>query len=124
MASFHFVLPYVFGWGPFLDRLPPAVRWGSYSINFFMSYLMLAGGALTLAAWRRLRAGGSPDSGIVVAMASFWVVNTLYQLFIPMPLPSRYLALRIALVGFSVVTAAAYMGTLRGLASPSLRAGG
>lgn len=77
MAIYHFVLPFAFGWGPFLDRLPPAIRWGSYSINFFMSYLMLAGGVLTLRAWRHIRAGRSPDRRIVAAMASFWVVNTL-----------------------------------------------
>lgn len=115
MASYHFVLPFAWGWDTSLRSLPPAIRWGSYSINFFMSYLMLAGGALTLVAWRRVHSGRPPDRGIVGAMASFWVVNLLYQIFIPMPLPERFLLVRVVLVGFAVVSAGAYLIALGGL---------
>jgi hypothetical protein len=77
-------------------------------MNFFMSYLMLAGGVLTLVALHRAQAGKPADRGIVAAMASFWLINTLYQLLIPMPLPSHLFLLRLALVGFAVLTASAY----------------
>ena len=115
MAAYHFVLPWAWNWGNMLSNLPPAIRWGSYSINFFMSYLMLAGGALTLIASRHVHSGRSPDRGIVGAMAGFWVVNTLYQLLIPLPLPPRLLPLRFALIGFAVVTGGAYVTALYAL---------
>jgi hypothetical protein len=119
MASYHFILPYAWHWGERLGSLPPAIRWGSYSINFFMSYLMLAGGALTLVAWRRARSGRSADRGIVAAMAGFWVINATYQLLIPLPLPIRLLPLRFALLGFAVLAAGAYLAALRALRAHS-----
>jgi hypothetical protein len=115
MAGYHFILPYAWEWGPSLDVLPPAIRWGSYSINFFMSYLLLAGGTLTLLAWRHLRSGRSADHGIAAAMGSFWVVNTLYQLLFPLPVPDRLLPIRIVLVGYAAATAAFHVAALRGL---------
>ena len=117
MASYHFFIPYALGWGSSLDTLPPAIRWGSYSINFFMSYLMLAGGALTLIVWWRVGAGRPADRGIVVAMASFWVVKLSYQVVIPMPVPERLLLVRWGLIGFALVTAGAHVIALPALAA-------
>jgi hypothetical protein len=108
MGAYHFILPYAWGWGTPLSTLPPAVRWGSYATNFFMSYLMLAGGVLTLLAWRRSRTGRPADPGIVVVMGGFWLVNAVYQVVVPMPLPSGWLPLRLALLGFALVTGGAY----------------
>lgn len=48
-------------------------------------------------------------------MASFWVVNLLHQIFIPTPLPERFLLLRVMLVGLAVVSAGAYLIGLGGL---------
>ena len=49
-------------------------------------------------------------------MGGFWLANTLYQLFIPMPLPPKLLVLRVVLVGYAIVTTIAYgtaLGALR-----------
>lgn len=115
MATYHFILPFAWHWGRWLGSLPPAIRWASYSMNFFMSYLMLAGGVLTLVACCHANSGRSPDRGIVAAMASFWLVNTLYQVLVPMPLPSHLFPLRLALVGFAVLTAGAHGIAFRAL---------
>ena len=55
------------------------------------------------------------NRGIVAAMASFWLVNTLYQVLIPLPLPSRLFPLRLALIGFAVLTAGAHGIAFRAL---------
>jgi hypothetical protein len=115
MACYHFALPYIWEWGPSLDALPPAIRWGSYSINFFKSYLLLMGGALTLLAWRHLGSGRTADRGIAAAMGSFWLINALYQLCSPLPIPDRLLSIRIILVGYAAATAALHLAALRGL---------
>ena len=115
MAGYHLHLPWEWHWGSSLGSLPPTLRWAIYSMNFFMSYLMLAGGLLTLVAWRRIRCGRPADRGIVAAMGSFWLVNTIYQLTLPMPLPWRLAALRFALVGFAAVVAGAHAVALLAL---------
>jgi len=74
-----------------------------------MSFLMLAGGVLTLSALAQLRAGHQPDRGIVAAMATFWLVNAAYQIVIPIPLPTYLGALRFVLFGYAIVVAAAHL---------------
>jgi hypothetical protein len=108
MGTYHFFLPYAWRWDRPLQSLPPTLQWGSHAINFFMSYLMLAGGVLTFAAFVQLRAGRRPGHGAVAAMGSFWLVNTAYQLIIPMPLPDHLFPLRLALLGYAAVVAAAH----------------
>ena len=110
MGGFHFFLPHLFGWGRHLGEVPPEIRWGTFAINFFMSYLMLAGGVLTLVScwlWRE----SDPvtrDVGIVVVMGSFWVMNLIYQLAFPFPVPPTLWRVRLLLIGFSLVTALFY----------------
>ena len=109
MATYHFFLPYAWNWDRALHTLPPAIQWGSNSINFFMSFLMLAGGVLTLSALAQLRAGRRPDRGIVAAMATFWLVNVAYQIVIPIPLPLYLGALRFVLLGYAIIVAGAHI---------------
>jgi hypothetical protein len=116
MGAYHFFLPSMFHWDRFVNKIPGAIRWGLFSINFFFSFLLLAGGILTFIALRRLHRSLSPDSGVLVAMGGFWLANTLYQLFIPMPLPPKLMVLRVVLVGYAMVTTIAYgvaLGALR-----------
>lgn len=116
MGAYHFFLPSMFHWDVFVKKVPGAIRWGLFSINFFFSFLLLAGGILTFIALRRLHRSLQPDWGVLIAMGGFWLANTLYQLFIPMPLPPKLWVLRLVLVGYAVVTTIAYgaaLGALR-----------
>ena len=116
MGAYHFFLPSMFNWSRFVRNIPPAIQWGLFSINFFFSFLLLAGGILTFVALRRLRQSLPPDRGVLVAMAGFWLANTLYQLFIPMPLPPKLWVLHVVLIGYAVVTTIVYvlaLGALR-----------
>src|SRR5712691_8626987 len=89
MGAYHFFLPSMFHWDRFVTRIPSSIQWALFSINFFFSYLLLAGGILTFVALRRLSRLLPPDRGVLLAMGGFWIVNTLYQVFIPMPLPPK-----------------------------------
>lgn len=108
MGAYHFFLPWQFHWGLFLRKVPQPIPWALFSINFFFSFLLLAGGLLTFRALAALRRSGRCDRGILVAMAAFWLVNSLYQLIVPMPMPPQLWPLRVVLVGFALVALLAY----------------
>jgi len=112
MGAYHFFLPSMFRWDMYVRKIPDAIRWGLFSINFFFSFLLLAGGILTFIALRQLHRALAPDRGLLVAMGGFWLANTLYQLFIPMPLPPKLWVLHVVLVGYAVVTTVAFGGAL------------
>jgi hypothetical protein len=112
MGAYHFFLPSMFHWDMYVKKIPDAIRWGLFSINFFFSFLLLAGGILTFIAFRQLHRSLAPDRSVLVAIGGFWLANTLYQLFIPMPLPPKLWVLHVVLVGYAVVTTVAYGGAL------------
>src|SRR6266480_3150622 len=112
MCAYHFFLPSMFHWDRFVTKIPDAIRWGLFSINFFFSFLLLAGGIMTFIALRQLHRSLAPDRGVLIAIGGFWLANTLYQLFIPMPLPPKLWLLHVVLVGYAVVTTVAYGGAL------------
>jgi hypothetical protein len=101
MGLYHFWLPAQFGWGEELakDRM---LQWALLSINTFFSYLLLAGGALTIAIALRRRPRDPIDSWMLVAMTGFWALNAVYQMLLPMPLPHRLASLRWALLTFAI----------------------
>lgn len=112
MALYHFWLPYLFHWGDALTHVP-MVRWGLLILNASFSYLLLAGGVMTVViAWRpelKARAGRM----VLVAMAGYWVFNGLYQVVLPMPMPSRLAPLRWGFLGFALSVALLYLGGLK-----------
>jgi hypothetical protein len=112
MGAYHFFLPSMFHWGAFLKKVPEPIPWALFSINFFFSFLLLAGGILTFVALRAMHVCSHPDRGILFAMAAFWLVNALYQVFMPMPLPARMWPLHIVLLGFAALTLLAYVVSL------------
>ena len=118
MGTYHFFLPSMFHWGAFLKKVPEPIPWALFSINFFFSFLLLAGGILTFITLRALRRSSHPDRGILFAMAGFWLANTLYQVFIPMPLPARMWPLHAVLLGFAAVTLLAYVASLLAMREP------
>jgi hypothetical protein len=115
MAGYHFALPFIWHWSRFLGNIPAAIRWGSFSINAFFSFLLLAGGLLTGVAARALSRGASPDRGVLIAMAGFWSLNLLYQIIIPMPLPTNLWPLHVLLPGYAALTLLAYLIGLQAL---------
>ena len=112
MGAYHFILPSMFHWDAFVKKVPGVIQWALFSINFFFSFLLLAGGILTFVALRRLSRLLPPDRGVLLAMGGFWIVNTLYQVFIPMPLPPKLWVLHVVLLGYGVVAALAYLVNL------------
>src|ERR1700682_1286915 len=112
IGAYHFILPSMFHWGAFVTKIPSVIQWALFSINFFFSFLLLAGGILTFVALRRLHRSAPPDRGILLAMAGFWIVNTLYQVFVPMPLPPKLWLLHIVLLGYGIIAALAYLVSL------------
>ena len=112
MGAYHFSLPSQFHWSAFLRTVPQPIPWALLSINFFFSFLLLAGGILTFIALKEFRRSSRCDRGILIAMAAFWLVNSLYQVFLPMPLPSRLWPIHIVSLGFAVVTMLAYAVSL------------
>jgi hypothetical protein len=118
MGAYHFLLPSMLHWGAFLKKVPEPIPWALFSINFFFSFLLLAGGILTFVTLRALRRSAHPDRGILFAMAGFWLANALYQVFIPMPLPARMWPLHVVLLGFAALTLLAYVVSLLATREP------
>ena len=112
MGTYHFFLPSMFHWDRFVTKIPSVIQWALFSINFFFSFLLVAGGILTFVTLRRLHRSLPPDRGVLFAMAGFWLVNLLYQLFIPMPLPAKLWPLHVVLVGYAVLATIAYIVSL------------
>src|SRR6266513_571751 len=50
MGSYHFFLPSMLHWDRFVTKIPDSIQWALFSINFFFSYLLLAGVG-TFSAW-------------------------------------------------------------------------
>ena len=115
MGAYHFFLPHMFHWDAFVKKIPSVIQWALFSINFFFSFLLLAGGILTFVAFRRLQRSLPTDRGVLFAMGGFWIVNTLYQIFIPMPLPPKLWVLRGVLLGYGILAALAYLVGLAAL---------
>jgi hypothetical protein len=118
MGAYHFFLPSMFHWSNFLTKVPQPIPWALFSINFFFSFLLLAGGILTFVVLRALLRSSHSDRGILFAMAAFWLANTLYQIFIPMPLPARMWPLHVVLGGFATMTTLAYVVSLLAVKQP------
>ena len=113
MGAFHLVLPQVFGWGPFVDTLPPAVAWGVYAINTFFSVLLMLGALLSL---RTRIESGDAARLVPLGMCAFWVVNAAYQVVRPFPVPRSLVAVRWSLLAFPVIVAACYGAAWRAAA--------
>jgi len=112
MGAYHFFLPSQFHWGAFLKKVPQPIPWALFSINFFFSFLLFAGGILSFVALREFRRSSHCDRGILIAMAGFWLANSLYQIFIPMPLPANLWPLHVVLLGFAALAMLAYVVSL------------
>lgn len=108
MALYHFRLPSLRSWEKYVTAVPPAIKWGIFSINFFFSSLLLWGGIMTIIAalrWKKIDLLGYLA---LAGMFTFWVVNAIYQAFIPMPLPESMAVLKFAFLAFSAFVALLY----------------
>jgi hypothetical protein len=112
MGAYHFFLPVQFGWAEALAH-DPMLRWALLSINAFFSYLLLAGGLLTIAIAARPAMRAGIGAWLLLAMSGFWIMNGAYQVLLPMPLPHRLWALKWILLAFALVVAALYVNAAR-----------
>jgi hypothetical protein len=111
MAIYHFYLPYAFHWGDALTGVP-MLRWGLFMLNASFSYLLLAGGVITIVmalkpAWKE-RTGRL----LIVAMAVYWAFNAAWQVASPMPMPRVLANLRWGFLGFSLSVMLLYASAL------------
>jgi hypothetical protein len=121
MALYHFALPFTFRWGDAISGVPPALGWALFMLNASFSYLLLAGGVLTLATARRAALNDGLARLVGIAMGGYWLFNALYQVVSPLPLPRSVAALRWAFLGFSVAIACLYAASLAGRRAPAAR---
>jgi hypothetical protein len=117
IAAYHFFLPRIWDWESSLVLMPPAIRWASYSINFFFSFFLISGGILTFLSLRGDAWRLSQNRALFIVMAGFWATNLIYQLIDPLPLPRSMAMARVGFVGFAALTLVAYsvplLATLR-----------
>jgi hypothetical protein len=113
MALYHFWLPTIYRWSDDLVKAP-MIGWALASINAFFSFLLLAGGLLTIVIALDSRPRDRASTGVLVGMTAFWLFNAGYQVFLPMPLPARLAGLHWVLLGFAGMVALLYMTALRG----------
>ena len=67
MGAYHFFLPSQFHWSASLRTVPQPIPWALFSINFFFSFLLLAGGILTFIALMEFHRSSHCDRGILTA---------------------------------------------------------
>jgi hypothetical protein len=117
IAAYHFFLPRLWGWETALVHMPPAIRWASYSINFFFSFFLICGGILTFLSLRGDAWRLAQHRALFIVMAAFWATNLIYQLIDPLPLPPSMAIARVGFVGFAALSLVAYsvplLATLR-----------
>jgi len=123
MGAYHFFLPWQFHWGEFVTGVDENIHWALFAINFFFSFLLVCGGILTFVALRAFRRAQRCDRGILIAVCGFWLANSLYQIFVPMPMPEQMWPLRVALLAFAMLSMLAYLTSLLALRAIKASAG-
>lgn len=122
MAIYHFYLPYAFHWVEALGRAP-MLAWGIQIINGSFSYLLLAGGLITIAIGLNPRLKDRVAKLVIGALALYWILNATCQVVLPMPLPRAFAPMRWGFLGFSVAVTLLYVSALipgrRGGAQPA-----
>lgn len=111
MALYHFCLPFIWGWGDALQH-EPMLRWALFMLNASFSYLLLAGGTITVALAFGTGARDRAGRWLLMAMCGYWLFNAVYQIAAPMPMPARLASLRWGLFGFAAAVALLYVAAL------------
>lgn len=111
MALYHFWLPFAFHWADGLTH-EPMLRWALFMLNASFSYLLLVGGAMTLAIALQRGAAERTDRWVLMGMGGYWLFNSVYQVLAPMPLPPRLAMLKWVLGGFAATVVLLYLGAL------------
>src|SRR5262249_42086164 len=111
MALYHFVLPGTFHWDQALVHYP-TLRWGLALINSSFSFLLLAGGVITIAiAFAPLPRDGT-GFWVLAAMGGYWLFNLLWRVGAPMPLPRALAGLRVLFLGSPAAVILLYAAAL------------
>ena len=119
MGLYHFFLPLQVHWSQPLARVP-MLAWALMMINACFSFLLLAGGIITIDIALRPQERDRTGAWVLAVMAGFWLFNGVYQWLAPMPLPPRLAGLRWAFLGFALVGVSLYALALRRRGAPSV----
>jgi len=111
MAIYHFYLPYAFHWGDALGQMA-MLRWALMILNASFSYLLLAGGVITIVMGLNPRLKDRVGRMVIGSLALYWALNAAFQLLLPMPLPRAFAPLRWGFLGFSVAVILLYLSAL------------
>jgi len=99
IGIYHVLLPYVWHWKEFTNRLPDLIEWAVYAINFLMSALMIILGVATLYTVNNKSLNLKEKKLLYLICLIFWVLNFAYQLVNPTPIPEDLILLK---VGFLI----------------------
>lgn len=115
MGLYHFVIPFQFGWGNYLEETSPTINWSLYSINNYFSFNLLV-----LALFLGYYLVKKQEKVEVIKVLStmiflFWVFSVAYQLISPMPLPSHLSWIGYILVGVAALNGVLFFIPLRSL---------
>lgn len=86
MAVPHFFVPFIFPWEQLVSDLYPPVQWALFAMNLFFSLLLLWGGIITLVAALKWTMSKSMRYLIYGGMALFWIIGSIYEIFVPFPM--------------------------------------
>ena len=106
IASYHFVLPFQFGWERGLHGVPASIVWSLYALNFSWSLLLLLTGGLILYAAILGPAAGVFARRTVFAVGLFWAIHGAYTWLNPFPLPNSLAWLKYTMAAFPAITVA------------------
>jgi hypothetical protein len=109
IGSYHFLLPYQWKWGPFLNQLPGMIEWAVSAINFFMSFLLVLFGIFTWRTIHLIKHNHPTDLNVLMIGALFWTQDFLYLSFNPPPIPGRLWFIEASFMGSAFITAAFYI---------------
>jgi hypothetical protein len=104
IASYHFVLPFQFGWRRGLHGVPDSIVWTLYALNFSWSLLLLLTGALVLYAAFLGPSAGLFARRMIFAVGLFWAIHGVYTWINPFPLPHSLAWLGIVMAAFPAIT--------------------
>jgi hypothetical protein len=105
MASYHFFIPFQFGWNDYLLETSPTINWALYSIHNYFCFNLLVPGLILLFLLFRKKESIQTIGVLSLILLLFWIFSALYQFIDPMPLPQRLMWLSYALPGVAMINA-------------------
>lgn len=87
--------------------MPNMIEWALYAVNFFMSCLMILIGIFTIVVVKKKR--DFQGNLIILLGGVYWVINFVYQLVNPTPIPPELFAMKVGFLIPPVIGAVCYL---------------